>query len=94
MSKANEALGRMAENARELGLDYEPDGMHHNKPQKRPQNCGTGYCSCIECVMEPAQRTWVGLTDEEIDDIYQGVGKNDLMLVREVEAELRKKNHA
>jgi len=21
--------------------------------QKRPQNCGTGYCSCIECVMEP-----------------------------------------
>jgi hypothetical protein len=57
MSKANEALDRMAENARELGLDYEPDGMHHNKPQKRPQNCGTGYCSCIECVMEPAQPT-------------------------------------
>lgn len=23
--------------------------------QKRPQNCGTGYCSCIECVMEPEQ---------------------------------------
>ena len=22
-----------------------------NKPT-RPQNCGTGYCSCIECVME------------------------------------------
>jgi hypothetical protein len=22
--------------------------------QKRPQNCGTGFCSCIECVMEPA----------------------------------------
>jgi hypothetical protein len=21
--------------------------------QKRPQNCGTGYCSCVECVMEP-----------------------------------------
>lgn len=21
--------------------------------QNRPQNCGTGYCSCIECVMEP-----------------------------------------
>jgi hypothetical protein len=28
--------------------------------QKRPQNCGTGYCSCIECVMEPApvQEKW------------------------------------
>ena len=23
--------------------------------QKRPQNCGTSYCSCIECVMEPTQ---------------------------------------
>lgn len=22
--------------------------------QKRPQNCGTSYCSCVECVMEPA----------------------------------------
>ena len=22
--------------------------------QKRPQNCGTGYCSCVECVMKPA----------------------------------------
>jgi hypothetical protein len=21
--------------------------------QKRPQNCGTGYCSCVECVMGP-----------------------------------------
>jgi hypothetical protein len=20
--------------------------------EKRPQNCGTGYCSCIECVMK------------------------------------------
>ena len=24
--------------------------------QKRPQNCGTSYCSCIECVMESAQQ--------------------------------------
>ena len=22
--------------------------------QKKPQNCGTGYCSCIECVMAPS----------------------------------------
>ena len=24
--------------------------------QKRPPNCGTGYCSCIECLFEPAQQ--------------------------------------
>ena len=24
--------------------------------QKRPPNCGTGYCSCIECLFEPAHQ--------------------------------------
>jgi hypothetical protein len=78
--KASIALDKKAENARELGLDYEPavqEPFNHQQAastalrksmsrsvaiakntvpilQKRPQNCGTGYCSCIECVMEPA----------------------------------------
>ena len=39
-----------------------------------------------------AQRTWVGLTDEEIDDIYQGAGKNDLKHARSIEAKLKEKN--
>ena len=46
------------------------EAMAEQPAQKRPQNCGTGYCSCIECVMEPAQRTWVGLTDEEVWDLW------------------------
>ena len=25
------------------------------QPPQRPQNCGTGYCSCIECLMEPTK---------------------------------------
>jgi hypothetical protein len=43
--------------------------------QKRPQNCGTGYCSCIECVMEQAKgpspiplitdEEWAALNAEE-----------------------------
>lgn len=52
-------------------------------PTESPENA---------CYIPPAQRTWAGLTDEEIDDIYQGVGKNELMLVREVEARLKEKN--
>lgn len=109
--------------------------------QKRPQNCGTSYCSCVECVMEPApvqepvqnnpldcgvylgsgkdhvikhhvsygpaQRTWVGLTDEDSQDVIQRAmhsitgGDNTFTLsankiwvaiVREVEAKLREKN--
>jgi hypothetical protein len=47
------------------------------QPEKRPQNCGTGFCSCIECPYsdhfadagKPMEREWVGLTDEEIDGL-------------------------
>jgi hypothetical protein len=34
---------------------------------ERPQNCGSGFCSCIECVMEPEQepvKDWVASHDE------------------------------
>jgi hypothetical protein len=59
---ANEALNKMAENARELGLDY-----------------------------EPAQRTWVGLTDEDISEIVRGT-HNTGSFVRAIEAKLKAKN--
>jgi hypothetical protein len=38
------------------------------------------------------KREWVGLTDDEIDDLYQGAGKNDLKRAREIEAKLKEKN--
>ena len=64
---ANEALEKMAENARELGLDY-----------------------------EPPQRTWVGLTDKEIDVLwFKAKDKDNSIIkhfVRAIEAKLKKKN--
>lgn len=69
--------------------DYEPDGMHHNKPQKRPQNCGTGYCSCIECVMEPPQRTWVGLTGLEQKELMAMTARDAVFAT---EAKLKERN--
>ena len=39
-----------------------------------------------------AQRPWVGLTDEEIDDIYWGAGKHDLLNARAIEAKLKERN--
>ena len=33
--------------------EQNPADIHTCTP-KRPPNCGTGYCSCVECVMEPA----------------------------------------
>jgi hypothetical protein len=39
---------------------------------KRPQNCGTGYCSCIECVMEPAVPDAFGTREGEHPQYVQG----------------------
>ena len=110
------------------------------QPAQRPQNCGTGYCSCIECLFEqqepvawpcviaeadfsentvtlamqctdykvsaskhwlytspPAQRTWVGLDDEEIQTTWSSVMDGAVFTRREVykaiEAKLRSKNN-
>ena len=63
---ANEALDKMAENARELGLDY-----------------------------EPPQRTWVGLTDGDIDDLSRTMvngNKSVNWLCQAIEAKLKEKN--
>jgi hypothetical protein len=40
--------------------------------QKRPQNCGTSYCSCIECVMEPAVPDAFGTREGEHPQYIQG----------------------
>ena len=60
---------------------------------QRPQNCGTGYCSCIECVMEPPQRTWVDLTDEQRINISYKADGNECVAVELTEAKLKELNH-
>ena len=123
---ANEALERKAENARELGLDYEPVAWLHRfieggisiglKPldlERHPERWEPLYttppqqelvCVCgavwegQELVETPPQRTWVGLTDEEILDKCESVpdydiGNRDLIhFARAIEAKLKEKN--
>ena len=118
---ANEALDRMAENARELGLDYEPAQQEPVAPK-----CGAiievfghdwrlDYMSLpvgkhklytqqyTYTTPQPAQRTWVGLTDEEILEvwcIHLDEGDEDeieewrhvINEAREIEAKLKEKN--
>ena len=45
--------------------------------------------------MSQSQRTWVGLTDEEVDECYYWKGRQWTTdeLVRHVEAKLREKNN-
>jgi len=90
---ANEALEKMAENARELGLDYEPE-----QPKVRTGNClRVGVCASEGHKIAP-QRKWVGLTDEEI----KRIGKLDLDsnyfglwydFAKAIEAKLKEKNN-
>jgi hypothetical protein len=99
---ANEALEKMAENARELGLDYEPE----QEPvawrawvSKFPQGTGSDWVYVTKPIMKdsihnqplyttPPQRTWVGLMD--ID--YAGLPLEQVGLVRWAEAKLKEKN--
>jgi hypothetical protein len=74
----------MAQNARELGLDYEPV----------PEN----FIDALKfdvAMRDAAQRQWVGLTDEEIHTEWALTPQGDsegLWLGRRVEAKLKEKN--
>ncbi len=48
----------LAESRREVAAQPAP-------VQKRPPNCGTSYCSCIECIMPPARPAPVKVWEAE-----------------------------
>ena len=154
--KRQQALDKKAENARELGLDYEPaqqeqwdaipdafnewwnadyddTGNPYRKdspaywawsgwkaaskqPEQEPMAHTTGHCEnhkqkggCqlhnLQCgwpdcdlkpITTPAQRTWVGLTDEEAMQICVDCGclsEDWLTLLDAIEAKLKEKNN-
>ena len=89
----DEALDKKAENAKELGLDYEPvafasHGVVNWIADKQFQHEAHLYSA--------PQRTWVGLTDEEIlkfQDIVPNTLSYDLIeFAKAIEAKLKEKN--
>jgi hypothetical protein len=92
---ANEALDKMAENARELGLDYEPVAWNTGIPSLHPK-MKEGETISVEYVeLTPPQRPWVGLTDEEVKNFVQAVWPREATptdYIRAIEAKLRSKN--
>jgi hypothetical protein len=88
----NEALEKMAENARELGLDYEPE-----QPKVRTGNClRVGVCASEGHKIAPQRKP---LTDEEIeyafktnsvmvdnDNAYMVAGLRAVNIARAIEA--------
>jgi hypothetical protein len=93
---AQQALDKKAENARELGLDYEPaqprawftiDELNAWADKKLKEN--------PQWAEQSAQRTWVGLTEEEIEQSCVPLGAAMLSfteVARAIEAKLKEKN--
>jgi hypothetical protein len=94
--ESQRALDKKAENARELGLDYEP------VCNKDPQGCWNVRCQLgKKCKNTPAQRTWVGLSDDEIYSVLENLQvmhhrppttDSRVIFARAIEAKLRSKN--
>jgi len=82
------AIDKMADNARDLGLDYEPV----------PENFMDALRFDV-AMRDAAQRPWVGLTDEERKKLWRDVVKwddpshDDVDLMEAIEAKLKEKNH-
>jgi hypothetical protein len=61
---------------------------------KDPQGCWNVRCQLgKKCKNTPPQRTWVGLTDEEIQSCWDGdLSPYQMQCIREIEAKLKEKN--
>ena len=96
---ANEALDKKAENAKALGLDYEPaqpykgiaDHINQATNGRMRIDPVTGDVGIGTPSQQPAQRPWVGLTDEEVMEIAFNFDVPSLV-VRTVEAKLKQRN--
>jgi len=101
----DEALEKKAENARELGLNYEPEPVALEAVYETIIHWdeGGGKRSrrelarrIVSLYTTPPQRTWVGLTDEDLKllsaewRIVYGAWMDDF--ARDIEAKLKEKN--
>lgn len=98
---ADSALERMAENARELGLDYEPAPQEPVAVYVGETWCGSVVRLYEDLPLEtplyaspPASKPWVGLTQEQRASIAEA---NNMLvdddLFDAIEAKLREKNN-
>jgi hypothetical protein len=87
------ALDAKADNARELGLDYyEQEPVAWMDADGNVSDNNDHKCFPIPLYTHPPQRTWVGLTDEEVFEICNSNYNRDSELVKMVEAKLKQKN--
>jgi hypothetical protein len=94
--KSQQALDRMADNERELGIQMQPEP----EPVKvMGFDCVCGRRMVVESdngiVASPPKREWQGLTDWEINSVAKNNNPLDGIrsFARAIEAKLKEKNH-
>jgi hypothetical protein len=95
--KQARALDKKAENARELGLDYEPVAwVCYGEPGKRDIDFEEADINKLPIGTQlyttpsAAKRQWVGLSDEEMQALWDRYAHMEMM--RAIEAKLKEKN--
>jgi len=75
------------------------DGVWYG-PGPTAWQCQCGKAYTVTCISsKPSKKQWVGLTDEEISDLWCEVSNTDFVTIdthefaRAIEAKLREKNH-
>ena len=94
---ANEALNKKAENARELGLDYEPSEQEpvawyiREKDSATTDGCWAeeNLDICEPVYTHPQPKQWVGLTGEQICDCWNLNGEQ---FYKNIESKLKELN--
>jgi hypothetical protein len=95
----DEALERKAENARELGLDYEPVAYVETK-EVHGQMCSFIYRADSTKLLPngtklyatPPQRTWIGLNEDELYEASWQENRSFLDGAKWAEAKLKERN--
>ena len=89
--KQARALDKKAENARELGLDYEPVAALIDESQRLRAELKFNTPPAAQ--RQSARSAWVGLTDEEVFETHKQVDSMQyLTFGKAIEAKLREKN--
>ena len=90
----DEALEKKAENARELGLDYEPEQepVAWLNKERNTIIWDKIYPDMYPLYTTPPQRTWVGLTNDELTDLFYNENLGQECAVSQAIALLKERN--
>lgn len=92
--EGNYKLGDAGCDRHEAAITAIKEALAQPEPEPEPVacDCNQGQVCHICDPITPSQRTWVGLTDEEIERLIHNFGSDPHTLLDEVDARLKARN--